>query len=177
MEVFIGSIILFAGNFAPNGFAFCDGQLLSIAQNSALFAILGTYFGGNGTTNFALPDLRGRVPLHVGGGPGPGLSTYTLGQIGGTEQVTLVGGQIPAHVHTFTPPCDASSQDATLADPTGAFPCANNTSTNIYSSTSSNVMGAGTTAPAGSNLPHANIQPFTAINYCIALVGIFPSRG
>src|SRR5688572_3290597 len=102
-EPFIGSIVLFCGNFAPKGWATCDGQLLSIAQNSALFSILGTTFGGNGQTTFALPDLRGRVPLHPG--QGPGLSPYTLGESMGVENVSLLATQMPAHSHAFSAPC------------------------------------------------------------------------
>src|SRR5689334_6035302 len=111
MDAFIGTILMFAGNFAPQNWAFCDGALLAIAQYAALFSILGTTYGGNGTTNFALPDLRGRVPLHVGGQqPGPGLSVYVLGEKTGVENVTLTMPQMPAHNHALTPHQHAFAQ-------------------------------------------------------------------
>src|SRR5688572_5350285 len=126
-EPFIGEIIMFAGNFAPRGWAFCSGQLLSIAQNTALFSILGTTYGGNGQTTFALPDLRGRCPVHQG--QGPGLSNYSLGQVGGTESVTLIASQLPPHSHTVA----CSANDANLGLPEGNFP--GTTADNTYATT------------------------------------------
>lgn len=170
-EPFIGSIVLFCGNFAPRGWATCDGQLLSIAQNSALFAILGTTFGGDGRTTFALPDLRGRVPLHPGSGPG--LSTYTLGEVGGVESVTLLGPQMPMHSHAVAAPCSDGSPSA--SSPVGSV-MANPDQTSIYAGSGTSAMASATSTPAGGSQPHENRQPLLAINFIIALEGIFPSR-
>jgi len=171
-EAFLGEIRMFGGNFAPRGWAFCAGQLLPIAQNSALFALLGTTYGGNGQTTFALPDLRGRVPVSFG--QGPGLSNYAQGQQGGTEYVTLTSGQIAAHTHPFTPPSSSSSQNSTATDPVGACPGVSGTP--LYSASTDGTMLAGNTGAAGGSQPHANVQPFLCVNFIIALEGIFPSR-
>lgn len=170
-EPFIGSIVLFCGNFAPKGWATCDGQLLSIAQNSALFAILGTTFGGDGRTTFALPDLRGRVPLHPGSGPG--LSAYTLGQVAGVESVTLQVPQLPAHNHTFATPC--SDGAPSTPSPVGAV-SANQDQTPFYAASGSAAMAPSVSSLAGGGQGHENRQPLLAINFIIALEGIFPSR-
>ena len=159
---FIAEIILFAGNFAPRGWAFCNGQLLSISQNTALFSLLGTTYGGNGQTTFALPDLRSRVPVHPG--QGPGLSSYQLGQSGGAETVTLGVNQLPAHTHAATsPPVDTA---ATSNRPTSGMAPARG--------------GAYAPGPSvgstGGSQPHTNLQPHLALNYIIATQGIFPSR-
>ena len=169
-EPFLGEIIMFGGNFAPRGWAFCSGQLLSIAQNTALFSILGTTYGGNGQTTFALPDLRGRVPIHPGSGPG--LSPYSLGEQGGVENVTLLITQMPAHGHVATSNASTAAANDTL--PTGNFLA----SDNQYQTASNTQMNANavTIAPSGGSQPHANIQPFTCVNFIIALEGIFPSR-
>lgn len=172
MDPFIGEIKMFAGDFAPTGYALCNGQLMSIAQNSALFALLGTTYGGNGQTTFALPDLRGRVPINPGSGPG--LSPYQLGQSGGTENVTLQVAQIPMHNHPFAPPSNSSSQATTNPDPTGSFP--GNSGANNYAGSSDGSMGPGTTGVQGGNQQHPNIQPYVCVNFIIALQGIFPSR-
>lgn len=176
-EPFIGEIIMFAGNFNPRGWALCQGQLLSIAQNTALFSILGTTYGGNGQTTFALPDLRGRVP--VGQGQGPGLSSYTLGQQAGTETVTLTSGQMPAHNHMI----NASEGNGSAQNPAGGFPAAgivptsgNAAVSNYRNSSDGTQLGATAVSIAGQNQPHNNIQPYLCINFIIALEGIFPSR-
>jgi microcystin-dependent protein len=171
LEPFIGSIVLFCGNFAPKGWALCDGQLLSIAQNTALFSILGTTFGGNGQTTFALPDLRGRVPLHPGAGPG--LSPYSLGQSMGVEGVTLIANQMPAHAHGFAPPC--SDGAPSTPSPVGAT-LANQDQTPFYAASGSAAMASANTSIVGGSQPHENRQPLLAINFIIALEGIFPSR-
>lgn len=176
-EPFIGQIILFAGNFEPRGWAFCNGQLLSIAQNTALFSLLGTTYGGNGQTTFALPDLRGRVPLHFG--QGPGLSDYILGESGGAEQVTLTQGQMPAHSHQAFSTLNASNAADDSTDPTGRVLAVANRG--VYNSQTPNVSMAAaaistTVASTGGNQPHDNRQPYLAINYIIALEGIYPSR-
>lgn len=170
-EPYIGDIMMVGFNFAPRGWALCDGQLLSIAQNTALFSLLGTVYGGNGTTNFALPDLRGRVP--VGFGQGPGLSSYSLGESGGVASVTLIQNQMPGHTHTLrgrgTTAISADPADASLARAAGG---------NAYAPAGS---AAATLAPEalpmiGGSLPHENRQPFLSLNFCIALLGIYPSR-
>ena len=156
MDPIIGTIILFAGDFPPRGWAFCNGQVLSIQSNTALFSILGTYYGGNGQTTFALPDLRGRVP--VGPGQGPGLSNYAPGQAGGVEAVTLLEAQIPAHAHTLqAAPVNASAGPSVVTAPAGG-------------------AQAVVTQAAGSHQPHENRQPFLALNYIIATEGVYPSR-
>jgi microcystin-dependent protein len=170
MEPFIGQIMLFAGNFAPRGWAFCEGQLLSIAQNTALFSILGTTYGGNGQTTFALPDLRGRVPVHPG--QGPGLSNYTLGQQSGTENVTLTVNQIPIHGHTFSPGC--SSDPPSAQDPTNAVPAA--LDTQAYGTEANASMRPANSSTVGGSQPHDNLQPLLCVSFIIALEGIFPSR-
>ena len=176
-EPFIGQIIMFAGNFAPRGYAFCWGQILSIAQNTALFSILGTTYGGNGQTTFALPDLRGRVPIQPG--QGPGLSPYSLGQQAGTETVTLLSTQIPAHNHLIT----ASEGNGTAQTPGGGFlsagvvPTSGNAAVSAYrNSTDGTTLAPTSITNTGGSQPHNNIQPYLALNFCIALEGIFPSR-
>lgn len=161
---FIGQISIFAGNFAPRGWAFCSGQLLAIAQNTALFSILGTTYGGNGQTTFALPDLRGRVPISAG--QGPGLSPYQLGQIAGAENTTLLVNNLPAHSHGIA----ASSGDQTTNRPTNGYLAAGNR----YSTTGNAAMAP--TANAGAGQPFNNVQPYLTVNFIIALEGIFPSR-
>jgi microcystin-dependent protein len=167
---FLGEIRLFPYNFAPQGWAFCNGQQLAISQNSALFSLLGTTYGGNGTTTFNLPDLRGRVP--VSSGQGPGLSPYSLGQNVGLESVTLTTGQMPTHAHTV----EASAVKAKLKTPAGAVP--GHTKADDYDAApdGATTMNAGMIAPAGGSQPHSNIQPLLVMNFCIAMQGIFPSR-
>ena len=168
-EPYLGEIRIFAGTFAPRGYALCQGQILSIQQNSALFALLGTQYGGNGTTNFALPDLSSRTPL--GQGQGPGLSPYTVGDQSGTEAVTLLQTELPAHNHVLqtgaAPANRANARSAMLAvahDP-------------IYAAAPAAAqLNPQSVQFAGSVTPHPNMQPFLALNFIIALVGIFPSR-
>jgi microcystin-dependent protein len=177
---FIGELRLFGGNFAPIGWAFCQGQLLPIDQNDALYALIGTTFGGDGITTFGLPDLQGRVV--IGQGQGPGLSSYVVGQKSGTETVTLTTGQLPSHNHTLT----AYNTPATTASPAGGVPATTgksvpNQANNSLFYASASVPNA-TTFPAdtiqnsGGNQPHENMAPFLVINYIIALEGVFPSR-
>jgi microcystin-dependent protein len=174
-DPFIGEIRMFGGNFAPTGWAMCDGQLLPISQNAALFSILGTYFGGNGTTNFALPDLRGRVPIHQG--QGPGLSPYAVGENAGTENVTLTSNQMPIHTHVVHVDGTGGGKNS----PSGNFlgTVATGAQEKMYSASTGNAnatMNPGMIAPAGGNLPVPIIQPFECVTFIIALVGIFPSR-
>jgi microcystin-dependent protein len=176
-EPFIGEIIMFAGNFNPRGWAFCQGQILSIAQNTALFSILGTTYGGNGQTTFALPDLRGRVP--VGAGQGPGLPSVTLGEVSGSPTHTLIINEMPAHNHLI----GANANNANDSLPANAFPAAaviptqGNTSVSAYNTgTDGTNMNAGMCKNTGGSQPFSIMQPYLGMNYIIALEGIFPSR-
>ncbi len=178
---YLGQFMYVGFNFPPKGFAFCNGQILPINQNQALFSLMGTTYGGNGQTTFALPNMQGRVPVHMG--QGPGLSFYTLGQTGGAELVTLNGNNLPAHVHSVsvTAQIPADSGNASSAVPTGNN-LANSVHTLNYSasapnvSLSSTVSVGGSTGLNGSNQPVATLPPYTVLNCTIALVGIFPSR-
>ncbi len=179
MQPFLGQITLFPYDFAPMGWAFCQGQLLPISQNTALFALLGTQFGGDGTRTFALPDLRGRVAN--GQGQGPGLSPYSVGEMQGTEQVALTAATTPSHTHGFT----ALATAATTNAPAGALPAeAHGTgrgggfAVNTYAPPGAGVtLAPGQVAPAtGGGRAHNNLQPYLTLNWCIALQGIFPSR-
>ena len=173
-QPFLGMIAMFGFNFAPRGWALCNGQLMPIAQNSALFSLLGTMYGGNGTTTFGLPDLQGRVP--IGMGNGSGLTPRTQGEVAGTESVTLNNTEMPAHTHLMTAssgePAQATAQGASLASQGrgGGMPV-------IYvNGATTPVNMASATTQVGGNQPHNNMQPYLAINYSIALQGIFPSR-
>jgi len=187
MDEYMGIIKIFAGNFAPKGWAFCDGQLLSIAQNSALFSLLGTVYGGDGISTFALPDLRSRVPVHAGQSAGPGLSPYVIGQKSGTEQNVLTGGNLPAHTHPVSASFSADSGNATQAVVTSnasiATPGVQNgrtfNPTFGFSTAAPNTVVNGlsvTIGFTGSNLPVNNVQPVLGVNYIICLQGIYPSR-
>jgi microcystin-dependent protein len=171
-EPYIGEIMMFAGNFPPNGWAFCDGQLLSIFQNQALFSLLGTYYGGDGQTTFALPDLRGRLPMHTGSGPGPGLSPRSLGESGGVETVTLAATQMPAHTHSL----QIDNANGTTSSPVGALLARDPAGTPAYGVNANGALSAQAVASAGGSQAHQNMPPFLAINYCIALQGIYPPQ-
>jgi microcystin-dependent protein len=173
MDPFVAEIRIFGFNFAPKGWAFCDGQILPLSQNTALFSLLGTTYGGDGKSTFALPNLQGSVPVHPG--QGPGLSLYDLGETGGTETVTLLDSEMPAHNHNLM---------------TQVQPAGSNTADNA-SSISRSVGGSafkatafGTTAnlapeaitPTGSIFPHNNMMPYLTLSFCIALQGVFPPR-
>jgi microcystin-dependent protein len=172
MEPFIGEIKLFAGNFAPRGWAFCDGQLLPISQWQALFSILGTMYGGDGRTTFALPDLRGRAPIHPGNGPG--LSNYQVGEKGGVEQVTLTTNQMPTHTHSL----NANTNTGDHPDPAGASLADTKGRDRDYlkSGEVNTSMSAQSIGNTGGGQPHENRPPYLAVNYIIALEGIYPSR-
>lgn len=168
-EPFLGEIRLVGWNFAARGWAFCDGQLLPIASNTALFSLLGTTFGGDGRTTFSLPDLRGRTATHPG--RGPGLSTYQWGQRGGVEQVTLTTSQMPSHTHTLR----AHSEDAEETDPTGRR--LGGAGAAIYADESADVsMSSDSVTNTGGSQPHTNLPPYLGIYHIIALQGLFPSR-
>lgn len=169
-EPFVGEIRMFAGNFAPRGWAFCDGQLLAVSQNDALFSLLGTIYGGDGRTTFGLPDLRGRIPIHAG--HGPGLSERRLGAKGGEEAVTLTVNQLPSHGHALT----GTSAGATSIDPVGNAPAqglADYLNPRPPVNLNMNPQAVGNT---GGSRSHTNLMPFLCVHFIIALVGIFPSR-
>ncbi|HEV8370194.1 MAG TPA: tail fiber protein [Pyrinomonadaceae bacterium] len=169
-DPFVAEIRIFPFNFAPKGWAWCDGQLMPISQNTALFSLLGTTYGGNGKSTFALPDLQGSAPMHPG--QGPGLSLHDLGEQGGSETVTLLESEIPAHSHTLR----ASLDDADIAIPTAARSLAK-ASSNLYVSTPPNVsMAPQALSPAGGDQPHNNMQPYLTYYFNIALQGVFPAR-
>ena len=172
-EPFVGQIMTVGFTFAPHGWAACNGQLLPISQNTALFSLLGTFYGGDGRTNFALPNLQGAVPVHVGGGSGQGvgLSPYELGESGGEEAHTLTVNEIPSHTHTVSPL--ASDDERTTDHPGNAFP----TMGGVYASThnSNAPMGVQSTSQVGGQ-PHSNVQPYLVLNYVIAMLGVYPSR-
>ena len=168
---FVAEIRIFPFNFAPTGWAFCNGQTLPLSQNTALFSLLGTTYGGDGKSNFALPNFQGSVPMHPG--QGPGLSLHDLGETGGTETVTLLQSEIPSHSHTA------------LAAPSSGLPGpgGNNWGQalkghgNLYAPAGTNVsMSVGALSPAGSSFPHNNLQPYLTLNFCIALQGVYPPR-
>jgi microcystin-dependent protein len=172
MEPFLGQIQAFGFNFAPRGWATCDGQLMSISENTALFSLLGTTYGGDGRTTFALPDLRGRTMLHQGSGPG--LSPRRMGEKSGTEHNTLNVNQLPAHGHGVNMP--VSSEDATSDEPGGNVLAVGGA--NLYhagASAGSSYQGFNT-GNAGANQSINNMQPYLVVNVCIALVGVYPSR-
>lgn len=167
-EPFLGEIRVFAGSYAPVGWELCAGQLLSISENEALYTLIGTIYGGNGVTNFALPDLRGRVPVHQGALPGG--DTYVIGTPGGVEQVTLTANQLPAHTHaaraTAVPDRTTPGDAIWSSQTTGAYQAANPSAT----------MQAQTVQEVGGSLPHENMPPSLAVTYIIATYGIFPSE-
>ena len=192
-EPFLGQIMMFGGNFSPRGWAFCDGQLLAISQNTALFSLLGTIYGGDGRTTFALPDLRGRVP--VGPGQGPGLTDWRVGSRGGTEMTTLTTANMPSHSHSLSGEVKVKCADEKADTHVGkGNPLAKNAlnvdkqndTIEIYKDKTSatyedgNLLGGMentlAVANAGGNQPFYNLQPFLAIHYIIALEGIYPSR-
>ncbi|MDX1941514.1 MAG: tail fiber protein [Saprospiraceae bacterium] len=172
-DPFVAEIRIFPFNFAPKGWAWCDGQLLPLSQNTALFSLLGTTYGGNGKSNFALPDLQGRAPMHPG--QGPGLSLHDLGETGGSETVTLLESEIPSHNHALM----GSSITATSLSPvSGSTAFARTTGGGIYStSTTLNAqLSDVAVAPTGGDAPHNNLMPYLTFYFCIALQGVFPPR-
>ena len=169
-DPFVAEIRIFPFNFAPKGWAWCDGQLLPLSQNTALFSLLGTTYGGNGKSNFALPDLQGRAPMHPG--QGPGLSLHDLGETGGSETVSLLESEIPSHNHILR----GSIDDADLRIPTPGRTLAKS-STNMYAPNAPNAPMAGEAlAPAGGDQPHNNMMPYLTFYFNIALQGVFPPR-
>lgn len=173
-DPFVAEIRIFPFNFAPTGWAFCNGQLLPLSQNTALFSLLGTTYGGDGKSTFALPNMQGNAPMHPG--QGPGLSLHDLGETGGSETVTLLQSEIPAHSHVMRAhngdQADAQnpSPNTSLAQSANGFAYQSNTSQNLVT------LNPAALAPAGGDQPHNNLQPYLTLNYCIALQGVFPPR-
>jgi microcystin-dependent protein len=171
-EAFVAEIRMFAGNFPPRGWALCDGQILPISQNTALFSLLGTTYGGNGTSNFALPNLQGMAPMHHG--QGAGLTDRLLGEVGGTQTVTLLTSEVPQHNHTYSAGAGGRGNVATTPGNVNTDAPALN---NIYGATTDGTqMNPGMIVPTPASQPHENMQPYQVVNFIIALQGIFPAR-
>ena len=173
-QPYVGEIRMFAGNFAPAGWQFCEGQLLPISENQTLFNLIGTTYGGDGQQTFALPDLRGRLPIHMGNG-------FTLAQSGGAEEITLTVQQLPSHTHGpgggMSGGVSAVSEPATGGDPTAMLPAKAEEAVYATPSGPANVLSLpNAIAPAGGSQPHANLQPFLCVDFIISLFGIFPSQ-
>lgn len=169
-EPYIGEIRMFAGNFAPNGWMFCEGQTLPISENDALFTLIGTTYGGDGQETFNLPNLASRVPLHQGTGKDG--QTYTLGEMAGTEEVTLSVQQIPAHNHPWLGSTDAAGTQT----PTGGVLAATQAQTYFTSLDNPQNLASQSVGPDGGSQPHTNLQPYVCINYIISLFGVFPTQ-
>ena len=169
IEPYLGEVLLFAGNYAPKGWALCNGQILPINQNQALFSLLGTTYGGNGQTTFALPDLRDRVPIHAG--QGPGLANRVPGERAGAASHTLAIGELPAHGHAI----QASRAFGTVVNPSGMYPSRNPAAIPQYAPTPDVAMAPLAIGNVGAGQPHENSQPYLGLNYIIALQGVFPS--
>jgi microcystin-dependent protein len=183
-DQYLGEIRIFGFNFAPQGWALCNGQLMSISQNTALFSLIGTYYGGDGVNTFGLPNLQSRVPIHQG--QGSGLSPYVLGQQSGVENVTLTSQQMPQHNHLVNCNGASTAKGGSVFDvgigqnPVGNFPgLAASPANAVYATVlaANNTMNANMITYAGSNQPHPNIQPYLTVSFCISLVGIYPTRG
>ena len=171
MDPFVAEIRIFPFNFPPKGWAFCDGQLMPISQNTALFSLLGTTYGGDGKANFAIPNMQGNAPMQPG--QGPGLSLYDLGQTGGSDTVTLIDNELPVHSHALM----ASSQPGEDATPAGEN-LGRSVGASLYQTSSANLvkMNSGALALAGNSQPHNNLMPYLTLNFCIALQGVYPPR-
>jgi microcystin-dependent protein len=169
-EPYVGEIRMFAGNFAPNGWMFCEGQILPISENETLFNLIGTTYGGDGQETFALPNLASRVPIHMGTGPDG--TTYQIGEMAGTEQETLTTQQIPNHTHPFTVSTGPGTQNA----PANAVPGASPSVTLYIGDVPDANLAATAVGPAGGSQPHENTQPFLCINFIISLFGVFPTQ-
>jgi microcystin-dependent protein len=173
-DPFVAEIRIFPFNFAPKGWAWCDGQLLPLSQNTALFSLLGTTYGGNGKSNFALPDLQGRAPMHPG--QGPGLSLHDLGETGGSPTVTLLESEIPAHSHQLRANT-LDPADTNVPNPAASFALSTGGALYQTQATSGVFLSDQALSPAGGDSPHNNLQPYLTFYFCIALQGVFPPRG
>ena len=171
-DPFVAEIRIFPFNFAPRGWAWCDGQLLPLSQNTALFSLLGTTYGGDGKSNFALPDLRGNVPMHPG--QGPGLSLYDLGQMGGSETVTLLQSEIPSHPHAMMGQ-GQDPADVKIPGPTASFGVSQGGG--LYQPSGNTNLAPQALSTAGGSIPHNNLMPYLTFYFNIALQGVFPPRG
>ena len=171
MDPFVAEIRIFPFNFPPKGWAFCDGQILPLSQNTALFSLLGTTYGGDGKSNFALPNMQGNAPMHPG--QGPGLSLHDLGETGGSDTVSLLESEIPSHSHALM----ASNQPGEDPQAVGEA-CARSVGANLYQASNANLVSLSDNAlaPAGGDQPHNNMQPYLTLNFCIALQGVYPPR-
>ena len=174
MDPFVAEIRIFPFNFPPKGWAFCDGQILPLSQNTALFSLLGTTYGGDGKSNFALPNVQGNAPMHPS--QGPGLSLHDLGEIGGTQFVTVLDSEMPLHSHSLM--CQSQDPaDQTVASALRTFAASQNaTAYGPNNGTPVVQMAFQALSPAGGSLPHNNMQPYLTLNFCIALQGVFPPR-
>lgn len=172
-EPFLAEIRIFPFNFAPRNWAFCNGQIMPIQQNAALFSLLGTNYGGNGISNFGLPNLQGSVPLHAGQGSGPGLTPRVVGEVGGAASVSLLTSEMPAHNHALR----AAPTPAAPNPPTSSAALARSNGTGVYTESAAlTPMSPVAIGITGGNQPHNNLQPYLTLNFCIALAGVFPSR-
>ncbi|MBL0218679.1 MAG: phage tail protein [Myxococcales bacterium] len=169
-DPFVAEIRIFPFNFPPKGWAWCDGQLLPLSQNTALFSLLGTTYGGNGMSNFALPDLQGRAPMHPG--QGPGLSLHDLGEQGGSDTVSLLESEIPSHSHSLS----ASAADSTTRIPAGNRHAVGLGVSQYAAPGPLTNLNPNATTPAGGDAPHNNMQPYLTFYFCIALQGVYPPR-
>ena len=173
-DPFVAEIRIFPFNFAPKGWAWCNGQLMPLSQNTALFSLLGTTYGGDGKSNFALPDLQGRAPMHPG--QGPGLSLHDLGESGGSETVTLLESEIPAHAHAISASTAAADEEGTKS-PAGGVPGVQQGSNQLYATFANpEPLSPFALAPAGGDQPPNNMMPYLTFYFCIALQGVFPPR-
>ncbi len=170
-DPFVAEIRIFPFNFAPKGWAWCDGQLLPISQNTALFSLIGTYYGGDGKSNFALPDMQGNAPMFWG--QGPGLSLHDIGETGGSQTVTLLQSEMPAHAHTLRALTDLADQPV----PSPVRSLARSNGGSAYNATfNQSQMSDSALTPAGGDQPHNNMQPYLTLYFCIALQGVYPPR-
>jgi microcystin-dependent protein len=171
MDPFVAEIRIFPFNFAPKGWAFCDGQILPLSQNTALFSLLGTTYGGDGKSNFALPNMQGNAPMHPG--QGPGLSLHDLGETGGSETVSLLESEIPSHSHAW----QTSNSDGISQSPEANLMAGGTGGVSMYATPGALTnLSDNALAPAGGDQPHNNMQPYLTLNFCIALQGVYPPR-